>query len=658
MPYKQTILFTLLAIVALSTDLHTQGNDDIGTLYFPPKLVVAVQTGTMFWNYSSNSEEEAPPLQELTLTRRYDIMEAPLLPMVFFDFGSSAIPWRYHQFYSASATSKYVDTGVGWFWSPVTKYRDILNVLGYRMNQHPSTFVELQGSWSFEPGESVALARERSEVIRDYLVNIWKVDPGRVRLIDPRQRCREGENVFLQEESQAVAISPSSWELIRPVSFIDVNQWYAFFDFNIVVDPNDNPAQVAAIEILARCEDSLVGRMEIVGSPDSTLYRIKGAWEHSLWFTKKDRTALELEAVVWRHDGTTRRSAPIRFPVIIQSDTSDNRTTYGMQTYEGRRFTLPFFSSNQITLSPVQKLLMRERLAQVIVDTLEPGYKYNIVVTGERDVSDAPTLHDGLIRSHRVAYWNALTSYDSFFDEYFQGVLRPIRPVLPVEPQESENSPKDYDEQLRKWYTNFYGARVDDFMRRREEYDSANIITIDIEEGRYLDTLRASRESDAANILQDIFQGQLNDTVKRCYARSLYPPPIPPEDEDEIDAEEYESGDRITYSSDEVAWQADADWGEPVQTSFEFMYTPEERFYARAVTVQIDKEYTPTPEQLLAEEEERKRLYLVWLKDATRYTGEDWEDIDAFIVYLEKQYYGEEEEYSESDSEEYEEEEE
>ncbi|MCB0714070.1 MAG: hypothetical protein KDD67_17225 [Ignavibacteriae bacterium] len=578
-------------------------------------------------------------------------MEAPLLPIVFFDFGSSDIPMRYHQFYSASATSKYIDTGVGSYWSPVTKYRDILNVLGYRMNQHPSTFIELQGSWSFEPGESMALARERSEVIRDYLVDIWKIDPGRIRLIDPKRRCSEEENFFLQEEGQAVAISPSSWELIRPVSFINVNQWYASFIFNIVVDPNDNPEQVAAIEILARCEDSLVGRMEIVGSPDSTLYRIKGTWGHSFWFTEKDRTALEIEAVVWRHDGTTRRSAPTRLPVTIQSDTSDIRGTSGIHTYIGREFTLPFFSPNQTNLSPVQKLLIRERLTQIIVDTLEPGYKYNIVVAGERDVSDAPTLHDGLIRSHRIAYWSAQTSYQSFFDD-FQGILRPIRPVLPVEPQESDDSSLNYEEQLKQLYRNFYGERTDDMMRRREEYDSAALITVDIEEGRYLDTLRAAREGDAANILQDIFQDQLNDTVKRRYTRSLYPPPIPPEDTAGIDIEEYENSDRITFGSDNVAWKANVG----VQTSFDFMYTPEERFYTRAVTVRIDMKYTPTPEQLAAEEEEEKRSYLMWLKEQTGYAGEDWEDIDALIAHLEEQYYREEEEYSESDSEEYDEE--
>ena len=633
MRYRLITTLPLLFLLFLSFPLQAQPGDD-GTLYFPPKLVVEVHPGTWPWN--GPSEEGSPPpevLSELTFRHTFGIAETPLLPMVFFDFGSSDIPGRYLRFYSASATANYVDTGIGWYWSPVTKSRDILNVLGYRMNRYPSTFVELQGSWSFEPGENRELARERAEVVRDYLATIWKIDTGRIRLLPPRQRCRPENNFLLQQEAQSVVINASSWELIRPVGYLDESRWLENFEFTIVVDPNDNPQQVAAIEILARCEDSLVGRAELPGSPDSTLYRFHGAWEHSLSFVRKERTTLVVEAVLWRHDGTTRRSEPIRIPVLLSRDTTDGREISYPSDYNS--FSLPFFSPGQTTLSPLQKLLLRERLQKVMVDSLEPDYKYSIAVKGKADISDDPALSDALVRTRHLGYRSALSAYNSFFDD-FRGVLRPIRPITPPVSYDDEEDP--FERRLDEWYRVWYGNRADDFKDRRETFDSAGYVNVDIETGRMLDTIKAARENEPARLLDSLFKDLLADTVVQRNASRLYPAPEPVDEVLEITEDESISND---YHSDEVSWES---WSEEVQTRFDFWYTPEERFYNRTVSISVNVEYNPSPEQLHAMEQERKRSYLEWLKEETGYAGEEWEDIDAFIAHLEEILYGEDEE--------------
>ncbi len=105
----------------------------------------------------------------------------PTLNYIFFGDDSSRIPARYHLFVSADSAQAFDVTKLASA-GTLGIYHDELNILGKRLVDTPSIAVTLTGTNSGAGAEAndTSVARKRAENVRDYLVNIWKIDPGRI----------------------------------------------------------------------------------------------------------------------------------------------------------------------------------------------------------------------------------------------------------------------------------------------------------------------------------------------------------------------------------------------------------------------------------------------------------------------------------------------
>lgn len=141
-----------------------------------------------------------------------------LLPMVFFDEGSASFASRYVLFDSPSQTDGFSEDTIT---STLNGYYNYLNCLGLRMRKNPSVKVTLVGCNAMNvPAEkSLELSRNRAELIKKYLVDIWGIDAARL----PVEARNLPENSTLAttvegiEENRRVECKSDDWEIIKPI---------------------------------------------------------------------------------------------------------------------------------------------------------------------------------------------------------------------------------------------------------------------------------------------------------------------------------------------------------------------------------------------------------------------------------------------------------
>ncbi|HEY6171392.1 MAG TPA: OmpA family protein [Candidatus Kapabacteria bacterium] len=146
----------------------------------------------------------------------------PFLNYIFFDEGSSIIPLRYIAYRSPEeAEQRFKGLSDRNGEKLLSLYHEVLNVLGSRMKSIPTSRITLTGSTSNTGSESgnVALARKRAQIVKDYLVAIWGIEPERIavegRLLPSRpspQALKQG-----QEENRRVEITSNDERLTDPI---------------------------------------------------------------------------------------------------------------------------------------------------------------------------------------------------------------------------------------------------------------------------------------------------------------------------------------------------------------------------------------------------------------------------------------------------------
>lgn len=146
----------------------------------------------------------------------------PLLHHVFFDSADCSLPVRYAQLVQSQVATFTLDSTQGQ--TDYKAYRHILNIVGYRLSKNPNWRVSLA---SVSHGEAIptSLMECRTETIRSYLVDVWKVDSSQISVTkapantiryNPKKDCGNRAN-------WRVDLIPSNDSLLYPLS-IPVNQ--------------------------------------------------------------------------------------------------------------------------------------------------------------------------------------------------------------------------------------------------------------------------------------------------------------------------------------------------------------------------------------------------------------------------------------------------
>lgn len=140
------------------------------------------------------------------------------LPMIFFDQGVSTFAPRYVLFTSPEQTQGFSEDTVT---ATLNGYYNYLNILGLRLRNNPKTKITIVGCNSQEAAneKSVDLSRQRAELVKKYLVDIWAIDPARLTI----EARNLPENSTLSttpegiQENRRVQIKADDWEIIKPI---------------------------------------------------------------------------------------------------------------------------------------------------------------------------------------------------------------------------------------------------------------------------------------------------------------------------------------------------------------------------------------------------------------------------------------------------------
>ncbi len=164
----------------------------------------------------------------------------PLLNYVFFDYGSYEISKKYIlvnnplDFRFDSLVNK----------NPLEVYWNLLNIVGFRLRQHPEAIIRLIGCNSNvgEEENNLELSKKRAQKIAEYLSYVWEIDPMRIK-IEARNLPSVPSNTNIPEgnqENQRVEIVSDHVEILSPVTIIQ-NEFYIFPDTLLwTVTTNEN----------------------------------------------------------------------------------------------------------------------------------------------------------------------------------------------------------------------------------------------------------------------------------------------------------------------------------------------------------------------------------------------------------------------------------
>jgi len=106
----------------------------------------------------------------------------PILGYVFFEENSAEIPKRYKLLNTAETKDFSARKLYGY--NTLEIYHNMLNIIGKRVLQFPQSELTIVGCNSDQGTEkgNLELSRRRAEAVRNYFVNVWNIDPERIKI--------------------------------------------------------------------------------------------------------------------------------------------------------------------------------------------------------------------------------------------------------------------------------------------------------------------------------------------------------------------------------------------------------------------------------------------------------------------------------------------
>lgn len=170
------------------------------------------------------TDKEDKPIEKITVEIYRSRQLRALLPYVFFDENSATIPQRYIQLSNSQATNFTFKDLLGK--NTVETYYHVLNIIGKRMKDYPNTTIALVGCNSNQGKEknNRQLSQARADAIKSYLVDVWQIDPTRIRTIarnlpEKPSNPKDPDGIV---ENRRVEITSDYWEIIEPIMIDDV----------------------------------------------------------------------------------------------------------------------------------------------------------------------------------------------------------------------------------------------------------------------------------------------------------------------------------------------------------------------------------------------------------------------------------------------------
>lgn len=159
--------------------------------------------------------EESPiidatlPIAEPTYNELY-----PLLPYIYFDSNSSAIPMRYKQLNNAEVT-QFEISGMN-VNNLMLVYYNILNIIGARLTENSTLTLKIVACIPDIGEEAKIISEDRANRVREYFVNIWQIDPNRLKIGYKNISTNNNDSNLIQE-NQRVELCFDKDKSLKPI---------------------------------------------------------------------------------------------------------------------------------------------------------------------------------------------------------------------------------------------------------------------------------------------------------------------------------------------------------------------------------------------------------------------------------------------------------
>jgi outer membrane protein OmpA-like peptidoglycan-associated protein len=163
-------------------------------------------------------DEESEEVNAINVRGQLVTEAFPILPMVFFSEADANLHPRYRQLRTIEGfASDKLEPLVS------EQHKDILNIIGERMNKNMQAKIELHGfSDPTTENSDCELAGKRVGTVREYLANVWNVDRSRITIEMDKRRCSP-ENPTMSripqgyEENRRIEIISEQKDILAPV---------------------------------------------------------------------------------------------------------------------------------------------------------------------------------------------------------------------------------------------------------------------------------------------------------------------------------------------------------------------------------------------------------------------------------------------------------
>ena len=220
----------------------------------PPPAVVLVAPYVLLDVVGVNENGATESVSEIVLSESTSVDVMPLLPNIFFDSVSAVIPSRYVA--RTGNTKNFLPNEIEG--DILNVYHDLLNIVGYRMQQRPNANLSIVGHIEPADGEKdAALATQRATAVRDYLVQTWNIDASRLNVVSRELPLHTSNRTIPdgREENRRVEISSNDLAILAPVRRTSVASKLMPDPLNVM--PTVEPASSSSVKVVSADGDVL-----------------------------------------------------------------------------------------------------------------------------------------------------------------------------------------------------------------------------------------------------------------------------------------------------------------------------------------------------------------------------------------------------------------
>jgi outer membrane protein OmpA-like peptidoglycan-associated protein/photosystem II stability/assembly factor-like uncharacterized protein len=173
-------------------------------------------------NTSNGDLSAEEPLSKIRIEEFLSDKVHSLLNYIFFDENATFVPLRYKQITPQQMKEFQPERLINR--ETLEVYYDILNIIGYRMQQNTRATLTIVGCNAQSGFETQVpdLSLRRAQAVQQYLATIWRISSSRllVEFRDLPEKPSKQNETFGDQENRRVELY-GSWEIMRPVQYTD-----------------------------------------------------------------------------------------------------------------------------------------------------------------------------------------------------------------------------------------------------------------------------------------------------------------------------------------------------------------------------------------------------------------------------------------------------